>query len=231
MNRYTKAFGSWTPRAVVFDCDGLLLDTESVWNRTQRTILGRLDAHLDAQQEERVHGASLEDAAEIIAEAAGAPYEDVLAQTREQFVADLADELVEMPGAAAVVRATASRVPIACASNSWHEALVDKLSRAGLLDAFSDLQSTDTVERGKPDPAMYAQGAAALGAAPADTLALEDSRVGARSALGAGLRLLAVPGDGPAIEGADLSIPSLDDPELLEWIATWPQRPGAHPGE
>ena len=148
-------------------------------------------------------------------------YEEVLAATREQFLTDLGEELHPMPGAIAIVRAAAARVPIACASNSWHEALEDKLTRAGIIDLFANLQSTDTVENGKPAPDMYAKAASELGVAPGECLALEDSAVGARAAVAAGLRLLAVPPHGGDVDEADLRIATLEDEGLLEWIATW----------
>ncbi|GAB2539824.1 HAD family hydrolase [Brachybacterium huguangmaarense] len=224
-DRFREAFGDWTPRAVVFDCDGLLLDTETVWYRVQEEMLGRLDARLEPGDAERLHGSTLEVAAEIMAERAGADYEEVLAETRALFLEHLrGDELRVLPGAAAVVAAAASRVPIACASNSWHAALEEKLERAGLREHFSVLHSTDTVERAKPDPEMYERGARDLGAEPAQALAFEDSPTGARAATGAGLRLVAVPERDIAVPGAAITLGSLDDADLLSWIATWPSR-------
>ncbi|MGP9694405.1 HAD family hydrolase [Brachybacterium sp. AOP25-B2-12] len=224
MSRWTEAFGDWTPRAVVFDCDGLILDTETVWNETQAEILRRHEATLTAEQDAVLIGATLEVAAETIAAAAGAPYDAVLAETRELFVQNLGEDLRPMPGAVEVVRAAAARVPIACASNSWASALEDKLTRAGIVDLFTVLESTDTVARSKPFPDMYAQGAAALGALPQDALAFEDSATGARAAVSAGLRLVGVPSHGTHLEGTAIEVPTLADPELLAWIGTWPRR-------
>lgn len=221
MNRFTEAFGTWTPRAVVFDCDGLLLDTESVWGRTQQAMLERYGATLTAELEAQMHGATLEVASQHIADVAGLAYEQVLAETKAQFEADLGADLVPMPGALAVVRATAAQVPIACASNSWHEALEDKLTRAGIIELFGRLESTDTVEHGKPAPDMYMQAARGLGVEPSEALAFEDSATGARAALSGGLRLVTVTDAGDAVPAGDLRLTSLDDPELLAWITTW----------
>ncbi len=221
MSRFTDDFGTWTPEAVVFDCDGLLLDTESVWEHTQTQILERYGATLAPEAAEAMVGSTLEVAAEHIARAADRPYEDVLAAVRERFLVNLADELHPLPGAEAVVRAAAARVPIACASNSWHDALVDKLTRTGLIEHFTRLESTDTVEHGKPAPDMYVQAARGLGAEPSRALALEDSATGARAALAGGLRLLTVTDAGDAVPTGDLRLTTLDDPELLAWIGTW----------
>ena len=68
-DRFARAFGDWTPRAVVFDCDGLLLDTESSWYRAQDAVVAELDALLTAKDDENLHGSTIETAARIIAEA------------------------------------------------------------------------------------------------------------------------------------------------------------------
>lgn len=222
-DRFRAAFGDWTPRAVVFDCDGLLLDTESVWELTQSRMLARYGVPEDHPALDARIGSTLEEAAAAIARAAGREETLVLEQTREQFVADLSGEIRVMPGARAVLEAAASRVRIACASNSWLAALEDKLERAGLLELFSVLEASDTVERPKPFPDMYVAAAEALGASPQRTLAFEDSPTGGRAALDGGLRLIAVPPAGTGITGADLHLDGLEDPRLLEWIGSWPE--------
>ncbi|MGY5765616.1 HAD family hydrolase [Brachybacterium sp. DNPG3] len=238
--RFAAVFGDWTPTAVVFDCDGLLLDTESVWQRAQDAVVGRVGAQLEESDDALLHGATIEDAARIIAarvpdapaasdtadaadDSAGSLEERVLADLRTAFDAELGDGMRTMPGALAVVRAAAARRPIGCASNSWLESLDEKLVAGGLREHFTVLEASDTVARPKPAPDMYAAAARALGAEPGDALALEDSGTGAQAARSAGLRLLVVPAPGaagPAPEG-DLVLGSLEDPDLLEWIATW----------
>ncbi len=217
------AFGSWTPQAVVFDCDGLLLDTESIWQATQAEVIqerGAADA-LTAEDRERLHGSTIEDAATLIATRAAAPDSEVLAQLHEVFDRRLASGIAPMPGAVAVVEAAAAAVPIGCASNAWLEALRGKLSAAGILQHFATLQASDTVAQPKPAPDMYAAAVRALGFEPSEALAFEDSTTGARAARAAGLRLIAVPSSlGPAPE-ADLVLRTLEDPVLLEWITRW----------
>ncbi|MBK0331983.1 HAD family phosphatase [Brachybacterium sp. MASK1Z-5] len=220
-DRFREAFGDWTPRAVVFDCDGMLLDTETAWShRTQPAILARYGVDPAAAEGALPLGLTVEDASRVIADLADAPYEEVLHATRERFRSDVAGDLDVLPGVHEVLAATSSRVPIACASNSWHEMLEDKLGRAGLRDYFRVLESADTVERGKPFPDMYEAGARALGAQPAQALAFEDSHTGARAARSAGLRLITIPQDGEA-PPADLSLRTLADPGLLSWIESW----------
>ncbi|WP_058234550.1 HAD family hydrolase [Devriesea agamarum] len=221
VNRFAQTFGEWTPKAVVFDCDGLLLDTESVWNHTQKTVLARYGAELSPEEYKTIVGTALETSVAIIARAAQQPVERVHEELEAEFKAALARDLRVLPGAREVVEAAAARVPVAVASNSWHEALEDKLTRTGLIRHMTALESSDTVENPKPAPDMYLAGAAACGAFPKDTLAFEDSELGALAARRAGLRLIAVPSHDTQCPQADLTISSLSDPDLLEWISFW----------
>ncbi|WP_422115502.1 HAD family hydrolase [Brachybacterium sp. UNK5269] len=219
--RFAAAFGDWTPRAVVFDCDGLLLDTESVWQRAQDLVVDLHGARLQADDEAVLHGSTIEIAAELIARRAGHDEQEVLADLHREFDAQLGGGIRLMPGAAEIVAAAAARVPLGCASNSWLAALEGKLAAGGLREHFAVLEASDTVEHAKPAPDMYAAAARALGALPRDTLALEDSGTGARAARDAGLRLLAVPAPGHPAPPADLAVDALTDPDLAAWIATW----------
>jgi HAD superfamily hydrolase (TIGR01509 family) len=218
--RFADAFGSWTPRAVVFDCDGLLLDTESVWERTQARLLEEFGGALTPELKAQGHGVTIEVAAQMIADACGVSYDLVLPRTRERFAHDVGEDVTVKPGAREVLEATSARVPIACASNSWYTLLQDKLGVAGLLDMFTAVEAADTVTRGKPFPDIYLAGVRDLGVAPADALAFEDSPVGAQAARDAGLRLITVPEEGEPPE-ADLALTTLVDAGLLDWIATW----------
>lgn len=221
IHRFREAFGDWTPQAVVFDCDGMLLDTESIWNRAQAAVVETVGARLRAEDHEHLHGSTIEVAAEIIAERADAPEPEVLAQLHEAFDRELTVGIRTMPGATAAVEAAAARVPLGCASNSWLEALEGKLAAGGLREHFTVLEASDTVASPKPAPDMYAAAARALGTEPQHALAFEDSGTGARAARDAGLRLIVVPTPGTRASSADLALTTLDDPALLEWIATW----------
>ena len=219
--RVAEAFGDWTPRAVVFDCDGLLLDTESVWRATQDVVVAQHRAQLLPADDDALHGSTIEAAAEIIAARAEASTDVVLADLRSAFDEELRGGVRLMPGALEVLAAAGPRVPLACASNSWLAALEEKLGTAGIRDRFRALQASDTVERPKPAPDMYAAAARELGIDPADCLAFEDSGTGARAARDAGMRLIAIPTPGGGVPEADLVLESLLDPDLAAWITTW----------
>lgn len=220
-SRIAAAFGDWTPRAVVFDCDGLLLDTESVWEETQRRVIQEVGARIRDDDRRALHGSALETAAALFAERSGTDVQIVERRLHEVFDELLTDGVRTMPGASATLRAVAERVGVGCASNSWLTALEHKLTAGGLREHITVLQASDTVERPKPAPDMYAAAARALGVDPRDALAFEDSATGARAARDAGLRLIAVPAPGDPAPEADLVIDSLEDPALHEWISTW----------
>ena len=219
--RFAEAFGDWTPSAVVFDCDGLLLDTESVWQRAEDSVVAEHGAVLHEGDQHVLHGSTIEVAAELIARRSGHSEAEVLASLHREFDSELATGIRTMPGAAEILQLAGAKVPLGCASNSWLESLDSKLTLGGMREHFTVLEASDTVERPKPAPDMYAAAARALGAAPSRTLAFEDSGTGARSAQDAGLRLIAVPAGGHDAPPADLVVPSLTDPDLRAWIATW----------
>ncbi|MBB5830473.1 HAD family hydrolase [Brachybacterium aquaticum] len=221
MNALSEAFGNWTPRAIVFDCDGLLLDTETVWQRAQDTVVAALGADLTAEDDVALHGSTLEVAGEIIARRAGVDEQETLAHLTREFERELGGGVRTMPGAAEVLAAAGAKVPLGCASNSWLEALEHKLTTGGLREHFTVLEASDTVPNPKPAPDMYAAAASAMGFAPGECLAFEDSATGARAARDAGLRLIAVPAPGHPAPPADAALTSLTDPALREWIATW----------
>ncbi|HEX7349557.1 HAD family phosphatase [Brachybacterium sp.] len=219
--RFAEAFGDWVPQAVVFDCDGLLLDTESVWQRTEDLVVARHGARLLEGDADLLHGSTIEVAAELIARRSGHDEQEVLADLHREFDRELATGIRTMPGAAEILELTGQKVPLGCASNSWLSSLEEKLERGGMREHFAVLEASDTVERPKPFPDMYAAAARALGAAPEQVLALEDSGTGAQAAREAGLRLIAVPVGGHDAPPSDLTLTSLTDPDLRAWIASW----------
>lgn len=213
---------AWTPAAVVFDCDGLLVNTEAAWVALQDEYLARHDAAFDPVTRRSLTGRAADVVIVAIAELIGKdPYavaDELLHAHRESR---RETEMVPMAGAYETVRAIASVRPVAVASNSPREELAFKIDALGLAEFVTAQVAVEDVENPKPAPDMYTQAARMLGADPADCLAFEDSETGAASALGAGLQLIAV----PSLPGQDPRAPrriaSLEDPVLQEWIARW----------
>lgn len=221
MNAVADAFGTWTPEAVVFDCDGVLMDTESGWVRAQAETAAWMGvAWTDALRDELV-GRSGDEVNARLSELGGQEPDAVRAQLRTRSLAYRA-AAGPMPGALDVVAAVSAARPVAVASNSRTEGLTANLERGGFLALVEDAVGVDRVRRPKPAPDLYREAAASLGVEPPAALAVEDSVTGATAARTAGLRVLAVPSiPGQHPEG-DLVLTGLDDPDLLGWIAGWP---------
>lgn len=211
----------WAPTAVVFDCDGLLVDTEGQWIRMQDAYLHRHGTGFTTAQRREITGRSAEVVLSAIAEKVGkAPetvYDELFAEHRDSLDA----EMVPMPGAMETLRAVAAVRPVAVASNSPREMLDVKLAGLGIMDLISASFAIEDVAEPKPAPDLYTAAARALGAAPGECLCFEDSETGAEAALSAGLQLIAV----PSIPGQEPQAPrrlnSLEDPVLHAWIASW----------
>lgn len=214
----------WTPSAAIFDCDGLLVDTEGQWVALQDDYLVRHGAALDAATRRAITGRAAELVVLTLAEAVGKDPlqvgEELLAEHREH----IGERLTPIPGALETLRAIAAVRPVAVASNSPRDMLETKLAGLGIAEVVDASIAIEDVAEPKPAPDMYLAAARALGAEPADCLGFEDSETGAEAALAAGLQLIAV----PSIPGQDPRSPrrldSLADPVLADWIAGWEVR-------
>lgn len=224
MIRGHDVFGEWTPRAVVFDCDGLLVDTEPCWTVAETELFARRGLPFGPEQKQLLIGRSLLAAGEVLTAAFDEPGQArALADELETLVLDVVAAQAEaMPGAHTVVALAAVRVPVAVASNSSRRLLDIALKRAGLADVLAVSVAADEVVHPKPAPDMYQHACERLGVATVDSLAFEDSLTGMRSAIAAGLRLISIPTvDLPGLPG-DWRLARLDDGELHNWIGTWP---------
>ena len=205
--------------AVVFDNDGLLVNTEAGWTRAETAIFAEHGHEFGIDQKQIVIGKSLAAAGLAMADYFGRPGAGpVLAQRLHDLVAvELAAGADALPGARALVSELRGRVPIAVASNSPRAFVDAALFSAGLDDLFSVVLSADDVEQPKPAPDLYRAACTRLNAAPARTVAFEDSPTGAASARAAGTVLVGVPSLPGADLGADAVYASLADPALVAW--------------
>lgn len=203
------------PHAVVFDNDGLLLDTEVAWTRAEVTLFARRDRTFTDAHKRDIIGSSRAVAA--------AKLERMLELPGQGFA--LMDELHDLvmeealagcpprPGAIELLDALAAAGrPVALASNSSREFVERTLTVGGVRDRFEIVISADDVEHPKPAPDLYLEACSRLGVDPARSLALEDSPPGVRSAYAAGLYVIGVPYlEGTPLPGAHLVVPSLAD--------------------
>ena len=202
-------------RAVVFDMDGLLLDTEVLWHTAEVELFRRHGGEFSWDDKMAVIGTSFEMTARYFAERLDRPQAEGRALVDEMIDLmheQLQREVAGRPGAVELVQRLRGRVPLGLASNSPHRLVDVALASAGLTDAFEAIVTSDDVEHAKPAPDIYLEVCRRLGVAPADALALEDSAAGIAAAKAAGLACIAVPQFAEAdVSAADRIIDSLED--------------------
>jgi HAD superfamily hydrolase (TIGR01509 family) len=204
-------------RAVVFDLDGLLVETETIWMEAKVRLFGAHGVEFTVDDHRAVLGTSEDFTARTFLRRFGMADEHMPAIVEEYlglasgiFAAGVATR----EGATDIIGALRGRVPLGLASNTRRELVELILERAGLTDCFEAIVTGDEA-RPKPEPDIYALACSRLGVAPADAVAVEDSPTGVRAAKAAGMACIAVPSDHEVdLSEADRVVPSLLD--LLE---------------
>ena len=181
--------------AVVFDLDGVLVESEHLWDENWRAYAASRDAPWEAADTVRLQGMSVPEWSADLAERTGDTNPRAVAEAViDGMVGALADgRIALLPGAAAMVAAAASRVPIAVASSAPRRLIEAVLTATGLRPLFAALVSSEEVPRGKPSPDVYEEAARRLGVDPAACIAVEDSSNGIRAAVAAGMAVVALP--------------------------------------
>jgi HAD superfamily hydrolase (TIGR01509 family) len=180
------------PAAVLFDCDGVLADSEGLVNRMVAIDLTARGWRLSPEQaRETFLGMALPAMMPVIEARVGKLPADWGEALAVRIMRALLEEVEAVPGAIAAVRAVAAAgIPLAVASNSSRGELAAKLTRLQLAGFFGDrVFSFEDVEKAKPAPDMYLAAAAACGAAPGDCAVVEDSLLGAQAGIAAGCRV------------------------------------------
>lgn len=194
-------------RLVIFDCDGVLVDSELVCNTVVATELTALGWEMTAHEAERAFlGLTFTDMQPIIETRLGRPLEDHWKQSLvEKVIAAMAEGVEPIPGAIEALHATTGLgLPWRVASNSSHEEMHVKFGRLGIRHLVAGrVHSHRDVARGKPAPDLFLAAAAAQGVDPAECVVIEDSVPGATAARAAGMDCLgyAAQHDGAALRG------------------------------
>jgi HAD superfamily hydrolase (TIGR01509 family) len=212
-------------QAVIFDLDGVLVDSEQVWDgereRLARERGGRW--HPDAQRD--MMGMSSTEWSRYMSDELGVPMppEEISGEVAKRVGDVYRRDLPLLPGAADAVRRLAERWPLGLASSSNRPIIDLVLDLAGLARLFAVTISSEEVARGKPAPDVYLEAAARLGVEPGRAAAIEDSTNGLLAARAAGLGVVAVPNRSfppthDALEDADVVLRSLHEltPESVE---------------
>ncbi|WP_146340143.1 HAD family phosphatase [Nesterenkonia sp. NBAIMH1] len=177
-------------QGAVFDCDGLLMDSEDTW---LRMLSSWLSEHGRTPEEaERFHGFASADTAERLGELTGLPAQSTLQEINARYSEMLSDGVELMPGARRLLTELAASVPTAVASNGLRRDVRTMLDSAGLLRSPGAVCTVEDVAAGKPAPDLYLEACERLGVDPAATAAFEDSPAGAQAAAAAGLIVIGV---------------------------------------
>lgn len=207
------------PAGIVFDCDGLLVDTEPCWTVGETAVFAARGLPYGPAEKARFIGLSVPATSALMADIFDEQgNEDAITAHVLGMVAEvIASRAEPMPGAVELVRTLAGRVPIAVASNSPRRLVDLSLARAGLTGVPQAVVAADEVAEGKPAPDLYLTACDLLGVDPAASLAFEDTVTGVTSAHAAGMVVVGVPSLAPDGFPADIVLESLADPRLLAW--------------
>jgi HAD superfamily hydrolase (TIGR01509 family) len=204
--------------AVVFDLDGVLVDSEHVWDDVREELARERGGRWHEGAQRDMMGMSSPEWSRYMHDVIGLeePPDEISAEVVRRLAARYREKLPLIPGAREAVLRLAERWPLAVASSSNRPIIDLVLERSGLDSAFQATVSSEEVARGKPAPDVYLAAARRLGVAPARCAAVEDSHAGILSARAAGLRVLAIPNrryppDPDALAAADDVLSSLDD--------------------
>jgi HAD superfamily hydrolase (TIGR01509 family) len=181
--------------AVVFDMDGVLVDSEPVWEEVRRAVVAEHGGTWAPDAQRRLMGMSTGEWAAYLSRdlGVGLPPDEVASLVIGRMARRYREHLPLLPGAVEAVRAVAAEWPVGIASSSPPRLIDTVLGSAGLRQYVRVALSTETVRHGKPAPDIYLSVAKELGVAPERALAFEDSSNGLRSAAAAGLTVIAVP--------------------------------------
>jgi HAD superfamily hydrolase (TIGR01509 family) len=208
------------PAAVIFDHDGLTLDTEQAWTRAEARLFSRYGAGFTDDHKRDLLGSSRAVAGAKLERILDLPGrgEPLMDELHDLVMAEVLNGAPPMPGARELVAELRELgVPVGLASNSSREFVEHALGHAGMTGAFDVTVTGDDVPAPKPAPDGYLAAARALGADPAACIALEDSPTGVAAAHAAAMFVIGVPSfPGVELRQADLVVASLTDAAVRE---------------
>jgi len=206
--------------AVVFDLDGLMFNTEALYQQVGTELLARRGKRFEAELLDRIMGRKTAVALQIMIDWHGLPDTvPLMAEESEAIFADILDtQLRCMPGLETLLEALElAGIPKAIATSSSRKFVNNVLGRFNFAPRFEFILTSEDVLEGKPHPEIYEQAAARLGLPPGQVMVLEDSENGCRAAVAAGTFAVAVPGGHSSnhdFEGAQFIAVSLSDPRI-----------------
>jgi HAD superfamily hydrolase (TIGR01509 family) len=204
--------------AVVFDLDGVLIQTEEIWDEVREALTRERGGRYDEAAQRAMMGMSSREWSRFMHEELGIadPPDEINAEVVRRMQARYRERLPLIEGGPEAVERLAARWPLAIASSSNRPLIDAVLDASGLGRYFRATVSSEEVAKGKPAPDVYEEAARRLGVSPDACTAIEDSHSGIRSAKAAGMRVLAIPNPSfppgrDALAEADVVLDSLAD--------------------
>jgi HAD superfamily hydrolase (TIGR01509 family) len=202
--------------AVVFDLDGVIVDSEHVWDEVRQELAAERGGRWHDRASRDMMGMSSREWSRYMHDVIGLeePPEEINAEVVRRLKAVYRENLPLIPGAVEAVKRLAARWPLGLASSSNREVIDLVLEASGLAGHFSATVSSEEVAQGKPAPDVYLETARRLGVEPDRCAAVEDSENGIRSAKAARMRTIAIPNpryppDEAALAEADVLLDSV----------------------
>jgi len=204
--------------AVIFDLDGVLIETEDLWDEVREELAREHGGRYGPEQQRAMMGMSSPEWSRYLSETVGVPGspEEISVEVVRRLMQRYRERLPLVPGAVDAVRRLAARWPLGVASSSNRELIDLVLDLSGLAPLFRATVSSEEVPRGKPAPDVYLEAAHRLGVAPERCAAIEDSHAGIRSAKAAGMRVVVIPNrsfppDEESLAAADVVLRSIEE--------------------
>jgi HAD superfamily hydrolase (TIGR01509 family) len=210
--------------AVVFDLDGVLVQSEELWDAARRELAEEHGVEWPDDATDAMMGMSSKEWSRYMHDEVGVsdPPEEINGKVLAWVEKRYREDLPWIPGAREAVRRIGERLPLGLATSSNREIIDIVVEVGGFEDLLEVTVSSEEVERGKPAPDVYLEATRRMGVDPAATAAVEDSTNGLLAAKAAGMRVIAIPNDAhpPAEKGltvADVVLDSIDDltPEVI----------------
>ena len=213
--------------AVVFDLDGVIIDSEQLWDEVREGLARERGSRWSGQAQSDMMGMSSTEWSRYMHEVVGLqePPEEINREVARRMLARYSEHLPLIDGAVDAVKRLAAHWPLGVASSSNRELIDHVLELSGLAACFEITVSSEEVERGKPAPDVYLEAARRLGADPSRSVAIEDSASGIRSAHAAGMHVVAIPNrafppPGDVLALANVVLESIKDldPEVVREV-------------
>jgi HAD superfamily hydrolase (TIGR01509 family) len=221
----SACYNACVPQAVIFDMDGVLLDSEQLWNESKQEVVRESGGRWREDAPTAMIGMSSPEWSTYMRDALGVPMstDEINRAVVDRMERHYREHLPLLPGAVEAVRTLHRAWPLALASSANREIINFALATAGLAGEFDATVSSEEVPHGKPAPDVYLEAARRLEVEPDRCVAVEDSSNGIRSAAAAGMAVIAFPNphyppaeDALALASARIGALSEITPALVE---------------